>query len=680
MKSRISTKRNSEKGSSSTLKRKILIAGILLVAIPLFIASVFSYKKSKIVLEENFNDSSFSIMEQLETVIKNFEKNRETDLKSFSKDRRLQDSLKDKKGNINDINQKLQNYVDNHEEVDYIYIAKSDNKMLCYPDAGELGQDYKPNEQDWYKNAVNKKRIVWSNPYKDKGTGIYVITLSMPIYGDNQELLGVVGMDLSLSGISKIVKEIKIGDKGFVFIVDNANTIIAHKDESLLSKTLNINEINNKIKNTAKGTVRYTLKDNIGSDEKLASFDKIESLGWTIVTNMYLDDLNSDLSGILYQNALIAIICLVIVILITTYFSKTLNNKVRKLLDSMEAGKNGDFTVKCDLNSKDEFGILAKNFNEMIGTLGNLLKSVKQASINLGQESELLAASAEETDATSDGINSAIIEVAKGANNQAENAEKGLLATTELGDKVNLISEKSKDIDDNAKEINNINVYTMETLKNLNTNTDTNEQIIDKVAIAISKLDNKVGDIGNILNTINAISEQTNLLALNASIEAARAGEAGRGFAVVAEEIRKLAEGSKRSTEDIKRIIVNIQTESNDTVNIVGELKEVSAVQGTSVKEVHEAFIKISQEVEGITEKIESVYDNIAELMQSKDELLNSMEDISAISQETASASQEITASIEQQSSAISQVANAADKLNGLSLKLRDEVEMFKLD
>jgi methyl-accepting chemotaxis protein len=149
--------------------------------------------------------------------------------------------------------------------------------------------------------------------------------------------------------------------------------------------------------------------------------------------------------------------------------------------------------------------------------------------------------------------------------------------------------------------------------------------LADNVHIAfdsITELQNQMGDIEGILNTITGISDQTNLLALNAAIEAARAGEAGRGFAVVAGEVRTLSQNTHAATNDIKNLIGQLQTSSSTTKQVIEKSQTEAGNTVTKAGESNNALVMISSAVKELTE----LSSNIASTTQQQSDVAHNLE------------------------------------------------------
>jgi methyl-accepting chemotaxis protein len=186
--------------------------------------------------------------------------------------------------------------------------------------------------------------------------------------------------------------------------------------------------------------------------------------------------------------------------------------------------------------------------------------------------------------------------------------------------------------------------------------------------------------INAISETISNITEQTNLLSLNASIESARAGEAGKGFAVVAEEIRKLAEESKISTQEIKTIIEMIQEKSNTAVEAIQLTGIIVNEQDLAVAQTQEIFSEILKSIQIMITKVDEVKISIVDINEKKQSTVAEIKNISFISEQTASASEEVTASSEEITATMEELTEHSSDLQILAEKLMNKISEFKID
>jgi methyl-accepting chemotaxis protein len=187
-----------------------------------------------------------------------------------------------------------------------------------------------------------------------------------------------------------------------------------------------------------------------------------------------------------------------------------------------------------------------------------------------------------------------------------------------------------------------------------------------EVVDAIGELAQRSDRIGGIVGTITAIAGQTNLLALNAAIEAARAGEQGRGFAVVAEEVRKLAEESRRAAEEIATLVGEIQVETKRTVGVVTEGASRSDDGATIVSETRVAFGQIGVAVEDMSHRIERIAVASSE--------------VAAVAEQSSAATQQVSASAEQTNAAVQQISASSQQLAATAQSLERLVAHFRLD
>lgn len=666
-------------GISRGIKFKLISMFILLITIPVLISGMASYSKANNILKENLKGSTLETVKQTKQAIENYATSFEQSAFQLAHDPNVQ-QISTHPEYLPWMTGSFKAFMESHKDIQAVYVGTKDKKMLIYPQI-ELPADFDPTSRPWYKIATEKNVVSWTDAYIDTDTKKPIISVAIPITNsfNNNEFVGVLSIDISLDALSKNTNNITIGKSGYVTILDGKKDTLTHKNKDLIGKPMPIEVLAKAIDEKKEGTVDYTWEEAGVNQNKFASFTKIEKLNWTIMATMYMNEIQGDTSSMKTNNLIIALVSIILVIVMAILFSNSIINPLKALLDYMEKIKDGDFSVRIKVKSKDEIGQLAIGFNAMIENIGNLIKNIQIVSDEVNASSEILAATSEETSASSESVTKAVEEIAFGASEQAAEAQKGVELTAMLSDKINELQVSTTKMLSNTEEVDKVNLKGVKVVGELKEKNEQNEQSIKKIESAILELDSKTKNITNMLGTISSIAQQTNLLALNASIEAARAGEAGRGFAVVADEIRKLAEGSSDATKEINEIVNSIQSESNKTVEIMKEVKTISNQQTYAVDEVNDSFEHISSSIKDITENIKTFSHFVDEVNNDKDSIIDAINNISSVSQQTAAASEEVTASMEQQGLAIQEVSTSAEKLNDQVLKLNGEVGKFKI-
>ena len=245
----------------------------------------------------------------------------------------------------------------------------------------------------------------------------------------------------------------------------------------------------------------------------------------------------------------------------------------------------------------------------------------------------------------------------------AENMQEQNTMTQSIQENIETTVERAERMVQVAQESSELNRMNAEKMKELKSHADVLADTNHKVAQSMKMLQENVGEVRNITNTIFAISSQTNLLALNASIEAARAGEAGRGFAVVADEIRELSEKTRRETENIANILDKLTTNADQTAEAVDKTVEVSEVQDVMIKEVAEHVDALSENVSNLVEDIARIDSMLGSLSEANGRIVENIVQISATTQEVTAAVQESAAITE---SNFEDASNAQEILSGV--------------
>ncbi|KAG2872203.1 hypothetical protein PC115_g24667, partial [Phytophthora cactorum] len=200
-----------------------------------------------------------------------------------------------------------------------------------------------------------------------------------------------------------------------------------------------------------------------------------------------------------------------------------------------------------------------------------------------------------------------------------------------------------------------------------------------RVGESITLLAEKSQKIEDIVGMIRGIASQTNLLALNASIEAARAGEHGRGFAVVAEEVRKLAEQSSDSAQDIIVLLDEIQAASRQSVSEVTSAEQGIEQQVAAVHEMRESFTRIKQSIDGIDSQLQLVSSATTELDDSSGKIAEVISSVAAMSEQSAASTEEVASSTQEQFNYITSISERSNELAQHANALYEEVKKFKI-
>lgn len=653
---------------------KLMTMFVLLIGVPLLIMGLFMLNKSNDVLKTELTKSSQQVVEQIDGSIVNYLRQFDFITEFLADDANVQQvvSYPDSKEWMIKL---FDSILSNNTDVMNVYIGTTAKEMILRPEQ-ELPEGYDPTGRPWYTGAVEVGDKMWTDPYLDASTGTLIISVAKPVkntFGSN-EMVGVVSLDVSMNTLTDKLADVRIGKNGYAVVLDKNMMVMSHPDKAQLGQEMPIQEIVDAIANN-QDFVQYKYN----GKTKFTTIRRIEEYGWYVLGTVDESEIYENSHSILFLLVLIGAVALVVSLLISFIFSKSITKNVLKILGNMERVKNGDLTTRVNIHTGDELGKLGQFINETMEELGSLIKNIKNVSSEVGMSAQNLAATSEEASASAEEVSRTVDEIAKGASEQASDSEKGVQIAMNLSSKFTNLNERTVEMINSAEDVVVANVHGTEAIVDLKEKTKQTDEANDNIENVITELDNKTQSIGIILDSISAVAVQTNLLALNASIEAARAGEHGRGFAVVAEEIRKLAEESSTAADEIRNITSTIIADSTRTVESMKAVRAIAKEQTKAVDNVGTSFESISVSISTIVNEIQSIKGSVEELTQDKDQIVRAIENISAVSQETAAASEEVSASMDQQSAAVGEVAIAAETLNEISHELNNEINKFKI-
>jgi methyl-accepting chemotaxis protein len=377
--------------------------------------------------------------------------------------------------------------------------------------------------------------------------------------------------------------------------------------------------------------------------------------------------------------AIVLVSLLAAVACLTVY--RWINRPIKNITKQVEriAAGDGDLTQQIEWEGGDALGDLAGSINLMIRALRSSIAEIGRIAGTLSLNAEQMASVVQEINASTQEISSTVTHIAKGSEEQARRvletsqAMEQLSSTSqEIAGKAELSSQASSEALGIAQRGAEAAVETANAIEAINRAAQT-------VLSTSEGLEERFMQIGIIVEVITSVADQTNLLALNAAIEAARAGEHGKGFAVVADEVRKLAEDSRKAGEQISHLIGEIQRSVDIMAdNINRSVKEVG--KGTEVVErAGRALREIAMSVQRIAQYANEIAGATRIQVEMSDQALRAISEIANIADEMASASEESAAAVEEQTASMQEITAAAQELAEMASKLNKVIGGFKV-
>ncbi|WP_038032894.1 methyl-accepting chemotaxis protein [Thermonema rossianum] len=244
--------------------------------------------------------------------------------------------------------------------------------------------------------------------------------------------------------------------------------------------------------------------------------------------------------------------------------------QIKELLHSVAEGK---LSIRYEENLRGTMQEMTQALNTAIQNIAHLIRNIQKQAGNIDQAAADMLLKAERTQQALTATVSAIAQMSEGAEDQVRRTDEASKLLEQTYNDSNEIGKKAELIHESAKKGEQDCVNGIKTIGRLTQSMEAINNSADQTAQTIDILNNSSEEITKTLRVITDIASQTNLLALNAAIEAARAGDAGRGFAVVAEEIRKLAEQSKQSADDIESVIKKVQKDTQAATKAISQMK-----------------------------------------------------------------------------------------------------------
>lgn len=646
-----------------SLKHKLIAAFALVLIIPCLLIGFISYQTARNSMQSELLGAAEDTVELMNQSVEQYVRMEMSNVQGLAK-QLTSTAIDEKSPRARELSDA---FTSTHPELELATLGNENGAWMKSPDPGS--QKYDPRERDWYKDAMKAAgEVIVSEPYVSATTGNMVVTVAAML----PDKKGVIGVNLSLDKLSSMVKNAQIGERGYVYILDKSKKFLIHPTQKPGNEATE--EHYSAFYQANSGRTSYTYE----GQQKNAAFVTNPATGWKLVGTMESQE-TVEKSALIYQVTVgVVIISLVLGGLLVFGIIRSIIRPLRELMDTAAALSKGDLRKTVEIRSNDEIGKLGQSFNEMVLSLKTMIVEIGETSTQLAASSEELSASAEQNTKATDQIASSSQDMSSGSQLLVDRVNESSKVTGEMVADISGISDMMQHTSVRAAEARSYSDEGAVVLGTVINQMNVIGSNVDQLETIVKEQASRSQDINQIISQITDIANQINLLSLNASIEAARAGEHGRGFAVVAGEVKKLAEQTARSSNEINLLIGQIQSQSNQALNSMVEASREVAAGKQIVDRMGLLFEEIKGKITEVSDQMQVASASSESVSQGTHKLSETMNTVAQVTETAAEHTEQISAAAEEQMASMQEISASAQALSSMAEELQAKIERFK--
>ena len=559
----------------------------------------------------------------------------------------------------------------------------------------KVSSGYDPRTRPWYKAAeASGGKTIITDAYVSIN-GKPTITFARMVYSAAGEVIGCVGIDVSLAGLTSIISGIRVGEAGYCMLFQNNGLILADPKHS----DFNFNNVRDT------GLAAFSVIEKLENNSALVDLDggkcraynfSLPSYNWKLCVIVKQNEILSLFYSMLKNMIFISLILFAVCFVIVYMLSRSLKSYFKRVSGVFEKIASGDLTGRLEVKRNDEIGSVIVNLNKALENNRSMVSALKNEAERMEAVSSTLSSNMEETSATVRQINGTVTSVKEKAISQAAGVTETSATVEQItGRLTRLFSDietQSMHIESSVDAVTKIVNDTSDITKTLEQSNELIKNVYAQTRVGkdgakaanevVMQISEKSTALFEASQIIQNIAGQTNLLAMNAAIEAAHAGESGKGFAVVASEIRKLAEESNAQGKQIGLVI-------KETSEIIYRLTEMGQKAEQSFVGVYDSVSQISEKEDSIVqamrgqdtngkniiESMKKIHDITSEVKAGASEMLAGGKQIAVEMQRLSEITRDTTGSMNEIASGAGQITYAVEEVNEITRKNKMSIE-----